>query len=320
MSTTKKDKLTVGLAQIAPIWLDREATTKKIIDYIHQAIAKGCDLVTFGETILPGYPFWLELTDGAKFNNDRQKEIHAYYLNQAVRIGEGDLNEICATCREGNIALIVGIVELAADRANHSVYCSRIYINQQGEILSVHRKLMPTYEERLVWAIGDGHGLQVHDLEQFKVGSLNCWENWMPLARAALYAQGENLHVAIWPGGLHNTHDLTQMIAKESRSYVISVCGLMRREDIRKEIPHSEMMIANSKDFLANGGSCLSAPNGELIIEPQVGIEGLFVAEIDHEQVRRERQNFDPSGHYARPDVTQLMLNRKRQNILTIED
>ena len=177
---------------------------------------------------------------------------------------------------------------------------------------------MPTYEERLTWSPGDGHGLRVHDLAPFSVGGLNCWENWMPLARAALYAQGEDLHVAVWPGGIHNTADLTRFIAREARSFVISVAGLMRSTDFPAGTPHLDKILANSPETLANGGSCLAGPDGEWIVEPCVGEEKLTVATIDHRRVREERQNFDPAGHYARPDVTQLTLNRKRQSTLTI--
>jgi nitrilase len=177
---------------------------------------------------------------------------------------------------------------------------------------------MPTYEERLTWAPGDGHGLRVHQVGAFTVGGLNCWENWMPLARATLYALGEDLHVAIWPGGAHNTSDITRFIAKEARSYVLSVSGLMRKTDFPAGTPHLELILANSPDLLANGGSCLSGPDGKWIIDPVLEEERLIVATIDHSRVRAERQNFDPAGHYARPDVTRLIVDRKRQSILTI--
>ncbi|MEE8356213.1 MAG: nitrilase-related carbon-nitrogen hydrolase, partial [Anaerolineales bacterium] len=202
----------------------------------------------------------------------------------------------------------------------HSLYCSLVYIDPDGIIQSVHRKLIPTYEERLVWSIGDGHGLQVHPLGAFTVGGLNCWENWMPLSRTALYGLGEDLHVAVWPGSKRNTFDLTKFIAKESRSYVISVSGLMRKEDITEDIPHANLIKENSTDILADGGSCLAGPNGEWVIEPVVDKEGLFVAEIVHKRVREERQNFDPAGHYSRPDVTRLIVNRDRQAILKLTD
>lgn len=315
------DSLTVGLAQIAPIWLDRVRTLDKIITYVEQAAAQGCQIVTFGEALLPGYPFWVERTDGAQFESPIQKAFHAHYVDQAIQIEAGDLAPLCQTAKQGNIAVMLGTIERAPDRGGHSVYCSLVYIDPAGVIQSVHRKLMPTYEERLTWAPGDGHGLRVHPLGAFTVGGLNCWENWMPLPRAALYAQGEDLHVAIWPGGYHNTHDLTRFIAKESRSYVISVSGLMRPSDIPITTPHYDLLRdACTQDFLANGGSCIAAPNGDWIVEPVVGAEELIVATIDHQRVREERQNFDPAGHYSRPDVTQLTLNRQRQSTLVIDD
>ena len=315
-----KDLLKVGLAQIAPVWLNREKTTLKIVDYIRKAATEKCELVTFGEALLPGYPFWIERTEGAKFNSQLQKDMYAFYLYQAVQIEAGDLNLICETAKEYKIAVITGIMERAANRGGHSVYASLVYINEFGEIKSVHRKLMPTYEERLCWAPGDGHGLQVHQLGTFTVGGLNCWENWMPLSRTALYAQGEDLHVAIWPGGYHNTHDLTKFMAKEGRSFVISVSGIMRKSDITDDIPVADLLRKNSNDFMANGGSCISGPDGNWIIEPQLEKEGLFTATIDHKKVREERHNYDPVGHYSRPDVTKLVVNRKRQSIIGFND
>jgi len=200
------------------------------------------------------------------------------------------------------------------------VYCTLVYIDKNGNIGSTHRKLMPTYEERLVWATGDGHGLRVHPLGEFTVGGLNCWENWMPLSRTALYAQGEDLHIAVWPGGDHNTHDITRFIAKENRSYVVSVSGLMRKEDIPKDLPFYKDIIDRMPDSMANGASCVASPDGEWLLEPQVGMEELFTVEIDHEFVRKERSLFDPTGHYSRPDVTKLIVNRKRQSLAEFED
>ena len=239
-STIAADSLTVGLAQIAPVWLDRERTLAKVLHQIERAAEQGCQLVAFGEALLPGYPFWLERTDGARFNSPVQKELHAHYLQQAVQIEAGHLVPLCRLAAQQRIAVILGCIERPLDRGGHSLYCSLVYISPQGDIASVHRKLMPTYEERLTWSAGDGHGLRVHTLGAFTVGGLNCWENWMPLARTALYAQGEDLHVAIWPGGLHNTQDITRFIAKEARSYVLSVSGLMRVTDIPLETPHRD--------------------------------------------------------------------------------
>jgi len=306
----------VSLAQIAPIWLNKEQTTEKVISYIQQAGKEQSDLVVFGEGVLPGYPFWLSFTNGAEFNNKVQKEIHAHYLTQGVNIAKGDLDTICASAKENNIAVYLGTIERAEDRGGHSLYCTLVYIDKQGQIQSVHRKLQPTYEERLVWSPGDGHGLKVHELEEFKVGGLNCWENWMPLSRTALYGQGENLHIAVWPGCLRNTTDITEFIAKESRSFVISVSGLFQKEHITDDVPYAQYMRETAPDNIANGGSGIMTPKGEWLLEPVVDKEGLFSAELDLNLVLQERQNFDVAGHYSRPDVTKLIVNRDRQAII----
>lgn len=308
--------LRVGLAQIAPIWLNKDHTIEKVKAYILDAGSKKCDLVIFGEAVLPGYPFWLGLTDGTSFNSPVQKEIHAHYVRNAIKIEAGDLDEICQTAREQKTAVYLGIIERPQDRGGHSLYCSLVYINKEGLIKSVHRKLQPTYDERLTWSPGDGHGLQVHALKEFHVGGLNCWENWMPLARAALYGLGENLHIAVWPGSERNTSDITRHIAKESRSFVISVSGLMRKTDFPEDTPHYDKITENAPELLADGGSCISGPDGQWILPPVCGEEGLFVKDIDINRVYEERQNFDPSGHYSRPDVIQINVNRERQSII----
>ena len=310
--------MSVALGQIAPVWLKRQETLNKVKEAISQAADKGAELISFGETLVPGYPFWVELTGGAEFNSDKQKKMQRLYLEQGVNIERGDLVEVCQLAAQRNIAVILGTAERAEDRGGHSIYCSLVFISPQGQILHVHRKLMPTYEERLTWSPGDGHGLQTHKVGPFTVGALNCWENWMPLARASLYAQGEDLHVAIWPGGLHNTHDITRFMAKEGRSFVMSASSLMRPQDFPADTPNLEEILSHGNDFYANGGSCIAGPDGEWIIEPQVGEEGVYVAELEHGKVYEERQNFDPVGHYSRPDVTQLHLNRERQSTLKI--
>lgn len=307
---------TIALAQIAPHWLDREQTLAKMLTYVERAAAQQCQLIVFGEALLPGYPFWLELTDGARFNSTVQKELFAHYAEQAVQIEAGHLDPLCAMAKKHGIAIVTGTIERPADRGGHSLYCSLVYINAAGTVVNVHRKLMPTYEERLVWSAGDGHGLRTFPFGKFTLGALNCWENWMPLARTALYAQGEDLHLALWPGNRRNTELLTRFLAQEGRSYVVSVSGLFRRSDIPDDFPHSELIRSNAPDFMADGGSCVAAPDGAWLLEPQVGEEGLFVVGIDHARVLEERQNFDPSGHYARPDVLQLVLNTARQGVL----
>lgn len=316
----KDNLLNVALAQIAPVWLNKKATIEKIEATIIEGAHNGSELIVFGEALLPGYPFWLALTGGAEWNTEVNKSLHAHYVRNSIQIEAGELNSICELAKQHAIAVYLGIMERAKNRGGHSIYASLVYINPKGEIKSVHRKLQPTYDERLTWAPGDGHGLKVHPLKQFTVGGLNCWENWMPLPRAALYGQGENLHIAVWPGSLHNTKDITRFIARESRSYVISVSSLMHKKDFPEGTPHIEKILEKAPDVLANGGSCIAGPDGEWLLEPVVDKEGLLYATLDFNRIYEERQNFDVVGHYSRPDVTQLMVNRERQSTLKIND
>jgi len=313
-----------GFAQIAPAWLDRKATLEKVQDTVVQAADESVQLLAFGEALVPGYPFWPELTEGAKFESDVQKDLFAYYAEQAVDIGGGGLDSLCALAGQRHIAVYLGCIERATDRSAHSLYASLVYIRPDGTVGSVHRKLCPTHEERLVWSPGDGHGLRVHELNDFRVGGLNCWENWMPLPRSALYAQGENIHIAVWPGSRRNTHDITRFIAREGRSFVISACALMHRDWIPDDLPHADIIAAqagnNDNPWMADGGSCIAGPDGRWIIEPQTETETMQYADLDLHEVYRERQNFDPAGHYSRPDVTQLVVDRTRQNTVTFED
>lgn len=254
-------RICVGLAQIAPIWLERDATVDKVVSWINKSAAS-----------------------------------------------------------ENGIAVYLGVIERATDRGGHSLYCSMVYIGADGDIGSVHRKLMPTHEERLLWAIGDGNGLRTHRLGAFTAGGLNCRENRLPLARASLYAQGEDLHVAIWPGNAHNTGEITRFIARESRSFVASVSGLMRKSDIGSGLPHAKLLVDAADDLMANGGSCVAAPNGDWLLEPQSGDESLYIVELDHERVLEERHSLDIAGHYSRPDVTRLVVNRERQKTAEFSD
>ncbi len=311
-----KNQLRVAMAQLAPVWLDKNKSLDLVCSGIEEAAIEKAELLVFGEAFLPGYPFWLAYTDGAAWDRAVNKELHAHYARNAICIEEGDLDAVTQLARKYEMAIYLGIIERPTDRGGHSLYCSLVYIDQSGTIRSVHRKLQPTYDERLTWAPGDGHGLQTHRLKAFTLGGLNCWENWMPLVRAALYGLGEDLHVAVWPGSDHNTEDITRFIARESRSYVISVGALMRNKDFPAETPHLQSILDKAPAILANGGSCIAGPDGEWIISPVIDKEGIIYEELDFNRVLEERQNFDPSGHYSRPDVTRLILNRERQSTL----
>ena len=263
------DSLTVALAQIAPVWLDRDRTLEKVLQWAQRAADAGAQLVAFGEALVPGYPWWIEHTDGARFDDDRQKRLYAHYLDQGCE-PETHFGPLRDLARERSLTIVFGCMERAIDRGRHSLYCSLVTLPPNGELRPPHRKLVPTYEERLVWAPGDGHGLRTERLGAFTLGGLNCWENWMPLARAALHAQGEDLHVMTWPGNEHNTREITRFAAREGRSYVLSVAGLMRSADIPDSAPEAASLREALPQVSGNGGSCIANPDATWLIEPVV--------------------------------------------------
>ncbi|MDX1459915.1 MAG: carbon-nitrogen hydrolase family protein [Xanthomonadales bacterium] len=316
--------LRAGFAQVSPHWLDRETTLERVCDCLQQAAEDSVELLVFGEGLVPGYPFWVDLTDGARFESSVQKDLFRHYTEQAVDVSGGGLDAVAGLCSQLQVAIYLGVIERATDRSGHSLYASLVFIDPKRGIKSVHRKLCPTFEERLVWANGDGNGLVVHSYRGFRVGGLNCWENWMPLARASLYGQGENLHAAAWPGSRRNTRDITRFVARESRSFVISASGMLHRDAITSDIPHADRMLSaleeRGTEWLADGGSCIAGPDGHWLVEPVVGEECVRWADLDLGFVHRERQNFDPAGHYSRPDVTCLEVDRRRQSTVKFRD
>jgi len=179
---------------------------------------------------------------------------------------------------------------------------------------------MPTYEERLVWGQGDGHGLRVHPVAGARVGGLNCWENWMPQARHALYAQGEELHVSVWPGNPRNTADITRFIALEGRVFSLAANGLLGLADIPTGFPLREELAASPVTTYCRGGSAVAAPDGSWLVEPVADEERLVIADLDLALLGRERQNFDPAGHYSRPDVFRVEVDRQRRAAAVFRD
>lgn len=300
----------IAAAQTAPVWGDKEATTARVIEWIEKAANDGIDLLAFGETFLSGYPFWVARTDGARWEAEDQKAAYAFYLDAAVALDGPELSDIAATVAQTGVFTYLGITERSASRG--TVYATLVGIDPSSGIVSAHRKLMPTYEERLVWGTGDGHGLVVHDLGRARVGGLNCWENWVPTARHALYSQGMDLHVAAWPGSVELTEDITRFIAKEGRCFVLSAGALLRPADIPSDFPLRDLALAHGEESFFDGGSAIAAPNGDWLVEPLAGEERLVTADIDVQAVRQERQNFDPAGHYFRGDVFQVSVDRRR--------
>lgn len=312
----------IAAAQVHAAWGRPEEGSERVAAWIERAAADGVDLLAFGETHLGGYPFWLSMTDGSRFDDAGQKRAYAYYLAAAVELDGPELRRIREAAADHRVFTYLGIAERGSGVARGSVFATLLAIDPERGIVSAHRKLQPTYEERLAWAAGDGHGLSVHaitgrDGDTMRVGGLNCWENWMPQARMAMYAGGEDIHVSVWPGAVRNTIDSTRFIALEGRVYSLAAGTLLSRADVPADFPLADAL--PDGDW-ADGGSAIAAPDGQWLREPVGGTEGLVVADVDLARVREERQNFDPTGHYARPDVFELRVDRRRQEITRFRD
>ena len=308
----------IAAAQTSPVWGDPEATTDVVIDWIRRAADNDVDLVAFGEVFLSGYPYWLSRTDGTAWNNSDQKEAYAHYLKAAVSLDGPELTAIGETVKQTKTFTYLGVMERS--HSEGTVYATYVAFDPDLGIVSAHRKLTPTYDERLVWGSGDGHGLRVHDVGKFKVSGLNCWENWVPGIRHALYAQGTQLHVAGWPGSRGLTEDITRFIAMEGRCFVLSAAQLLSAESIPQDVPLREEALAGLDGYLSPGGSAIATPDGRWLAEPVYEEERLVMADIDVSTVRGARQSLDPAGHYFRPDVIDVRVDRRRQESATFLD
>ena len=298
----------VAAVQDSPVYLNRTATLDLVKERITEAGEGNADLIAFPEVFVSGYPVWIDVTDASAWEKHDQQEAFARYLEQSVELGSSEFLEVVETVKSSGAFTYLGVVERAA--SGGSVYCSLVAIDPLEGIVSVHRKLKPTYGERLVWADGDGAGLVAHEHKGVRLTGLNCWENWMPLARTAMYETGAQIHIAAWPGSVGLTEDITRFIAKEGRLFVISVGAIYDATMIPDDFPLRNQLGVDDKYH--NGGTCIAGPDGKWIVEPNHGEKGIIWADLDVSEVSRQRQNFDPTGHYSRPDVLRLHVTRER--------
>jgi nitrilase len=295
----------VACVQAEPAILDREATLDQLEQLAAEAAGNGAELVVFPETFIPVYPSSRWAKAFAGWQNDGAKRVFAQIAQNSIAVGSSSERRIAAAAQELGVWLVTGVNEVEPERPG-TIYNSLLYHSPAGALVLHHRKLVPTNHERLVWGQGDGRGLHAVETGFGRIGGLICWENYMPLARFALYESGVEIYIASTADDGDAWQATLVHIARESRAYVISPCHFQRASSYPADFPLASEL--EGAGLLGRGGSAILAPDGSYLAGPLYDDEGILYAELDPSTLLAERQRFDPVGHYNRPDVLQLTV------------
>jgi nitrilase len=308
----------VAVIQKPPVLLDRDATIASTIASIDEAVREGASLLVFPEAYIPGYPTWIwRLKPGGDMA--LSNELHAQLRLNSVSLARGDLKPVQDAAKRNKVTIVLGINELDAEVSGTTLYNTVVVIGPHGTILNRHRKLMPTNPERMVWGMGDASGLKVVDTPAGRIGSLICWENYMPLARYALYAQGIDIYVApTWDTG-ESWLATMRHIAKEAGCWVIGTATAMQGSDVPEKFPELRKLF-DANEWINDGDAVVVKPFGAVAAGPLHREKGILYAEIDAEAARRSRRSLDVAGHYSRPDVFSFSVDRRAKSPVVFED
>jgi nitrilase len=299
----------VACVQAEPVILDRDATVDKLVRLVGETAAEGASLVVFPEAFIPVYPSSTWAKAFAGWSDARAKAAFARLAEQAVTVpGEAE-ERIGEAAREHGVWIVTGVTEVDAERPG-TLYNTLLYHAPSGELALRHQKLVPTNHERLVWGPGDGSGLRAIPTELGRIGGLICWENYMPLARFALYESGVEIYIASTADDAEAWQSTLVHLARESRAFVVAPSHFQRAASYPDDFPLAEELAG--QDLIGRGGSAVLAPDGSYLAGPLYDEEGVLYAELDPAVLRAERQRFDPAGHYHRPDVLRLKVRAPR--------
>ncbi len=313
-----RDKFKVAAVQAAPVFLDREATVEKACRLVAEAASQGARLIVFPESFIPTYSDWVWAVPPGRERILNQ--LYADFLANAVEIPGAAIETLAQAARRAGAYLVMGVTERDTEASGASLYNTLLYFSPEGALMGKHRKLVPTGGERLVWAQGDGSTLEVYDTPLGKIGGLICWENYMPLARYTMYAWGTQIYIAAtWDRGEPWLSTLRH-IAKEGRVYVIGCCTALRSADIPDRFEYKEKFYSGSREWINEGDSAIVNPDGEFIAGPARMKEEILYAEVDPAQMRGPKWMLDVAGHYARPDVFELIVHRKSHPMIQVAE
>ncbi len=304
-------EFTLAAIQAAPVYFDREASTEKACQLIEEAAHKGADIAAFSETWLPGYPFFHPYPVHSPLWN----QAVTAYLSSGVKIPSPTTDRLCKAAREAGIDVVIGLVELDSN-TNGTVYCTLLFIGREGEILGRHRKLKPTLAERMFWGEGDGVGLGVYERDYGRISGLSCGEHTMLLPAYALIAQGTQIHIAAWPYSRHISDSspvngllMSRAFSVQGNCFVIAVGSLVRPGDVPKA--HRDLIRTRESEKIGVGGSCIISPSGNVIATAPASEETILTATVTLETVLQQNVVNDIGGHYSRPDILRLQIDRR---------
>lgn len=302
----------VAITQRPPVLLDLQASMERAIDTLEEAASSGAQLLVFPEAFLPGYPTWVwRLRPGADMSLGN--ELHASLRNNSVDIAAGGLDKLCEAAARNNIVVVMGLNEIDSEVSGSTLFNTVVVIGPDGKILNRHRKLMPTNPERMVWGAGDASGLRVVDTPIGRIGCLICWENYMPLARFALYAQDIDIYVApTWDNGETWIASMNH-IAREGGCWVLSTATAMQGCDIPESFPNKSNLFEND-EWINTGGAVVIKPFGGVVEGPMHKEKSILYASINVEDAKSSRKSLDVTGHYGRPDIFKLEVDRSSRS------
>jgi nitrilase len=298
-------RVTVACIQAEPVVLDREATIDKLERLTGEATAAGAQLLVFPEAFIPAYPSSIWARALAGWAQPGAKEAFARLARESVEVPGPAADRIGAAARAHGVWIVTGVTEVDPRRPS-TLYNTLLYHGPDGRLVEKHRKLVPTNHERLVWGPGDGAGLRAFETPIGRLGGLICWENYMPLARFALYESGVEIYVASTADDGEMWQATLVHIARESRSFVVAPSHFQRASAYPDDFPLRELIAG--QDVIGRGGSAILGPDGAYLAGPLYDEEGILYAELDPDRLWEERQRFDPAGHYHRPDVLRLTV------------
>jgi len=302
----EENQVTIAAVQASPHFLNLEKTVDKACELISQAGKQGARLVVFPEVYLTGYPDWVWVVPNGE--GSILDELYAELIENAVEIPDKATKRLCQAANDAGVYVVMGVHERNSESSGSSLFNSLIYIDDQGSIIGKHRKLIPTGGERLIWGQGDGSTLPAFNTPFGKLGGLICWENYMPLARQAMYSQGTQIYAAPTWDSSENWLDSLRHIAREGGMYVVGCCMALRVDDIPDRFEFKQMY-SGDREWINIGNSCIINPRGEFVAGPVEKREEIIYAEIDLRVIAKSKRMFDVSGHYARPDVFTFEIN-----------